>query len=111
MPMYRRKPVIVEAMQFSGDAAEIMAVCEWVRDKGYPWLLGSATAPNQTLIPEGGGKPGDKGIWIDPGSGMFIIRTRDRDIIIQLDDWIMFTDRDRFERCDPDTFRLLYQLV
>ena len=51
MPKFRKKPVVIEARQLVGPAGETMRVAEWVRENGYPWLLGDATRP-ETLTPE-----------------------------------------------------------
>lgn len=111
---FRKRPVVVEARQLVGSAAETMAVAEWIRDNGYPWLLGNALEPD-TLVPEGGGLPGDSGIYIDPATGELVIRTCEGDLRASYGDWVVqepFATADRkFYPCKPDTFEATHEPV
>ena len=107
---YRKKPVEIEAMQIAGSAGEQMQVCDWVRDNGYPWLLGNAMYP-MTLIPEGGGEPGDPGIYIDPATGELVIRTLEGDMRASYGDYIIRGVQGEFYPCKPDIFEATYEPV
>ena len=74
MPMFTKKPVTIEARQLVGTAGETMQVADWVRENGYPWLLGDATRPD-TLVPETTPAIPGAGLWIDPATGELVIRT------------------------------------
>ena len=110
MPMFTKKPVTIEARQITGDGAESMQVCEWVRDNGYPWLLGNALEPD-TLIPEGGGKAGNPGIYLDPATGELVIRTLEGDMRATHGDWIIRGVQGEFYPCKPDIFEATYELA
>lgn len=61
----------VHAMRLIGNGARTMAVCNWLVESGYPWLIGNALKP-ETLKPHGG-KSGDQGIYLDPSTGSLCI--------------------------------------
>lgn len=89
---YERITYRIEARQLTGTLAEFMAVCEWLVEKGYPWLLGNALVPTE-LRSKGGGT---HGIWIDPENGRLYIRflrdgeSRYFNIGARYGDWILF---------------------
>jgi hypothetical protein len=106
-----RYPVEVEAMQLVGTAVDTMHVCEWVRDNGYPWLLGNALDP-KSLIPEGGGKPGDQGIYLDPATGELVIHTVSGNIRASFGDWVFKVGEwlnAPFNTCSPVDFEATYE--
>lgn len=87
MPTVRKKTANCDGHQLVGNAGETMAVIEWVRRQGYPWLLGDANHP-ETLAPEGG-KAGDPGIYIEPSSGELVIHTGRESFHAAYTDWII----------------------
>ena len=104
---YRKKPVAVEAMQLIGDPPEIMEVCDWIVDNGYPWLLGNANEPS-TLVPEGG-TVDDPGIYIEPATGLLVIRTLEGDMRASLKDYIIKGVKGEMYPCKPDIFEATYE--
>lgn len=109
MTAFRKKPVVIEARQMTGSAAEVMTVCEWVVSKGYPWLLGDATRP-ETLA-AAGSEPGGAGVYIDPGTGEFVIRTLEGDMRVTWGDWVIRGVHGEFYPCKPDIFAETYEPV
>lgn len=107
-PTHRKKPVEIEARQFIGDAAQTMGIAEWVVSSGYPWLLGNALEPKK-LADADGNK--DKGVWIDPATGEFMIRTLEGDMRVAYGDWIIRGVQGEFYPCKPDIFKQTYEPV
>lgn len=100
------------AMRLWGDnSADTMAVCDWLRENGYPWLIGNALAPS-TLVPETGGKPGDRGIYLDPEDGALVVRTdEDGDWRAKYGDWVIKTRHGDVVTCNNSLFEVTYELV
>lgn len=108
---FRKKPVVIEAMQMIGEPSETMAVCDWIRDNGYPWLVGNALEPS-ALEPEGAdGQPGDPGIYIDPATGEVVIRTLEGDMRVSYGDWVIKGVEGELYPCKPDIFEKTYEPV
>ena len=110
MPKFRKKPVVIEARQLVGPAGETMRVAEWVRENGYPWLLGDATRP-ETLTPETTPAIPGAGLWIDPATGELVIRTLEGDMRATHGDWIIKGVQDEFYPCKPSVFESTYEPV
>lgn len=110
MPKFRKKPVVIEARQLVGPAGETMRVAEWVRENGYPWLLGDATRP-ETLTPETTPAIPGAGLWIDPATGELVIRTLEGDMRATYGDWIIKGVQGEFYPCKPDIFDATYEQV
>lgn len=118
---YRQRPFALEnlipmhtdevlAMQLVGTAVDTMQVCEWVRDNGYPWLMGNANQP-MTLVPEGGGKPGDPGIYLDPATGELVIHTHVGNVRAMFGDWVILMGDGFFYVCKPVDFEAKYESI
>lgn len=107
---FRKKPVVIEAMRLIGTASETMSVAEWIRDNGYPWLLGDATHP-ETLTPERPPAVEGGGLWIDPATGELIIRTLEGDMRATYGDYIIKGVQGEFYPCKPDIFESTYELA
>lgn len=107
--LFSKKPRKVLAMRLVGSATDTMAVCEWVRDNGYPWLIGDATMP-ETLIPEGGDQTSDIGIYLDPANGNLVIRTFFGDMRATYGDWVIQGVLNEFYVLNASMFEAYYQL-
>lgn len=101
-------PVVIEAMHLVGPPSDTMAVCEWVRNSGFPWLIGNALQPS-TLIPESGGKEGDPGLYIDPATGQLVIHTSEGNARAGYGDWIIKVAYGNVLTCKPDEFDSMYE--
>lgn len=87
MPKFRKKPVVIEAVQWSGNNAKE--------------LLGWA---------------GDNGVWgadfqIDIENGLVEILTLEGVMSADVGDWVIKGIRGEFYPCKPDIFEETYELV
>ena len=109
---YRKKPVVIEAMQLIGTARDTVQVLDWLADNRYPMLVGDYTKP-ETLryhdqVPEDDSRP-DKGFYIDPATGDLMIRTLEGDMRATYGDWIIRGVSGELYPCKPDIFALTYE--
>lgn len=109
MPYFTKKPVTIEARRMFGPAESTARVTDWVIANGYPWLLGNALEP-ETLKPHGG-KVGDAGVYIDPATGEFVIRTLEGDMRVSYGDWVIKGIKGEFYPCKPDIFDESYEVA
>ncbi len=86
MGFYRKKPVVIEAEQFTGD--NIDAVLDFVGD--------------MATCPEGKSMAKDQGL---------IIRTLEGDHHASVGDWIIKGVAGEFYPCKPDIFEATYELA
>jgi hypothetical protein len=86
MPRFRKKPVVIEAVQFDGEnSSEIFA-----------WLLSDLSSPHIRKVDE---------------SGVLVIRTLEGDMTAQKGDWIIQGVQGEFYPCKPDIFSATYESV
>ena len=109
---YRKKPVVIEAMQLTGTAGDTAQVLDWMAANLYPMLVGDYTKP-ETLryhdqVPEDDSRP-DKGFYIDPATGDLMIRTLEGDMRATYGDWIIRGVSGELYPCKPDIFALTYE--
>ncbi len=109
---YRKKPVVIEAMQLTGTAGDTAQVLDWMAANLYPMLVGDYTKP-ETLryhdqVPEDDSRP-DKGFYIDPATGDLMIRTLEGDMRATYGDWIIRGVQGELYPCKPDIFALTYE--
>lgn len=81
---YRKKPIIVEALQYTGTFSNLLEIIEWA---------GSVISP----------------IWINPGE--CYIRTLEGDMHVSEGDWIIKGVNGEFYPCKPDIFEKTYEKV
>lgn len=87
---YRKKPIEVEAIQWTGEnAIDVAIFCE-------------------ELLPEDG--IGQR-LFHDPRTTFFIIRTLEGDMEVSKGDWIIKGVKGEFYPCKPDIFQLTYEPV
>ena len=111
---FQKKPVAIEAMQLIGTAGDTAQVLDWMAANRYPMLVGDYTKP-ETLryhdqAPENDLRP-DSGLYIDPATGDFMIRTLEGDMRVSYGDWIIRGIRGEFYPCKPDIFESTYERV
>ena len=98
------KPTLeVKAMCVEGTLGDRHKVFAWMLDNGYPKLVGNASNPEELYDPALGKhiRP-DRGLWIDPHQGDFMIRTPRGDIRVEYGDWIIRGVAGEFYPCKPD---------
>lgn len=97
MPRFVKKPVEIEAMQFTG-LDSYMEMCEWAR----PHLEnpeGNTFSLKELFRFEGGKNP------------LMLIRTLEGTMAANLGDWIIRGVKDEFYPCKPDIFDATYDPV
>ena len=109
---YRKRPVVIEAMQLIGAAGDTAQVLDWLAANLYPMLVGDYTKP-ETLryhdqVPEDDSRP-DKGLYIDPATGDLMIRTLEGDMRATYGDYIIRGVQGEFYPIKPDIFEATYE--
>lgn len=111
---FRKKPVEIEAMQFSGPPRHTHALTSWMESNLYPFLVGDATKPATLRYPDqiaSDHSMPDKGIYIDPDTGELMIRTLEGDMRVGYKDWVIRGVQGEFYPCKPDIFAATYEPV
>ena len=99
---YRKKPVVIEAMQFNGTTAETHAVYQWVEQHTRGSFEPLAVIEGRKPCPE-------SGVSIDPRDGRLIIATLEGLHWVNLDDWIIKGVAGEFYPCKPEIFAATYE--
>lgn len=107
---YTKKPVTIEAMQFTDNILAVRAVTDWMEENGYPWLVGNALDPDSLRLR---GREDDEmkptsGMWIDPATGALMIRTLEGDMRVSFGDYVIQGIQGEFYPCKPDIFAATY---
>ena len=100
---YRKKPVVIEAMQLAGDASSWHAIYQWIESN----TLGSFEPMD---VIEGRKPYPASGISIDPSDGRLIISTPEGLHWVNPGDWIIRGVKGEFYPCKPDIFNKTYKL-
>ena len=108
---FKKRPVVIEAMQLIGAAGDTAQVLDWLAANRYPMLVGDYTKP-ETLryhdqVPEDDSRP-DKGIYIDPATGDLMIRTLEGDMRATFGDWVIRGVQGEFYPIKDAIFRETY---
>lgn len=96
MPMYKKKPVIVEAKQLIDDDRTLVEIEEWITGEDLSTLHGVAVSTIRSWIREHGGYP---------------INTLEGKMIASFGDYIIKGVQGEFYPCKPDIFHQTYELV
>ena len=106
---YRKRPVVIEAMEFTGKSMQII---EWLEANRYPFLIGNVLEPDTLRYPDqveiDDSRP-DKGIYIDPANGNLMIRTLEGDMRTVPGDYIIRGVQGEFYPCKSDIFAATYE--
>ena len=101
---YRKKPVVIEAMQLAGEIRDWHAVYQWIESN----TLGSF----EPLSVIGGHKPYPaSGVSVDPRDGRLIISTLEGLHWADPGDWIIRGVAGEFYPCKPEIFAATYEAV
>ncbi len=88
MAQFRKKPVVIDAMQFDGSGAlNRMAVLQFT----------GVSAENASAI-----------YWRDANGGEIVIRTLEGDMVASQGDWIIRGVKGELYPCKPDIFEATY---
>lgn len=94
---FRKKPVVIEAMQLVGSNADYHNVFSWVERH-----VGTFN-PLSQFIPK-------RGISIDPETGYVLIATLEGVMQARPGDWIIKGVQGEFYPCKPDIFEQTYEI-
>ncbi len=86
MPMYRKKPVVIEARNHTAMPEDIAAIIDWIRDNG-----GTAT-------------------WRHDYDASIVIQTLEGVMKAEPGDWVIRGVAGEFYPCKPDIFEATYEL-
>ncbi len=84
MPKFRKKPVVIEAMQFTDET----------KDQVFNWLPGNCSP-----------------VWDGNGNPALMIPTLEGDMMAILGDWIIKGVKGEFYPCKPDIFAATYEPI
>ena len=99
---YRKKPVVIEAMQLTGSSADMHDAYLWIEKH-----IGTAQTPG--FESDDDPRPVDNGVSIDPEDGKMVIRTLEGDMKADLGDWIIKGVNGEFYPCKSDIFAKTYE--
>ena len=111
---YRKKPVIIEAMEWRPTPRDGHNVTCWMEENLYPGLIGDTTRPEELRYPDqvpGDDSRPDKGWYIDPDTGDLMIRTLEGDMRATYGDYIIRGVQGEFYPCRSDIFAVTYEEV
>lgn len=91
MPMFRKKPVTIEALRFLGPWESAKPILNWIEDN----------------------KPIDRSgpRWADRDGGVLFINTLEGEMTAKAGDWIIRGIKGEFYPCKPDIFAATYEEV
>ena len=99
---YRKKPVVIEAMQFKGGSAELHAVYQWVESNTRGSFEPMAVIEGRVPCPA-------SGVSIDPRDGRMMIATLEGFHHVNLGDYVIRGVQGEFYPCKPDIFEATYE--
>ncbi|NCD23920.1 MAG: hypothetical protein EOL90_13435 [Spartobacteria bacterium] len=96
---YRKKPVVIEAMQLTGGTAQWHDVYQWIERNTQ-----GSFDPLAAEVPA-------SGVSIDPATGFVLIATLEGVMQAKPEDWIIRGVQGEFYPCKPDIFAATYEAV
>lgn len=104
MPMFRKRPVVIEARQLAGATSDVHGV--------YQWIESHTSGSFEPLAVLGGEAPAPKsGVSTDPGTGELLIATLEGVMRASIGDWIIRGVAGEFYPCRGDIFEATYEGV
>ena len=101
---YRKKPVVVEAMQLAGSNADLHAA--------YLWVERNTAGSFEPLDVLEGRKPCPaSGVSIDPATGFMLIATLEGVMQAKPGDYVIRGVAGEFYPCKPEIFEATYEAV
>ena len=97
---YRKKPVVIEAMEFEGTTSERMAVYQWIEAN----TQGSFDVNSDDPVPA-------SGVSIDAATGFMVIATLEGVMQVKLGDYVIQGVQGEFYPCKPDIFEATYEVA
>ena len=100
MPMFRKKPVVIEAMLFDGGTADTMAVYQWVERN----TQGSFDVNSDDPVPA-------SGVSIDAATGFMVIATLEGVMQVKVGDYVIRGTEGEFYPCKPAAFDATFEAI
>lgn len=97
MAKYRKKPVVIEAVQFDGTASSASIICQWANANDH-----ADDGPTISYVVHGG--------YPNVARGM-TIETLEGPMSVSAGDYVIRGVRGEFYPCKPDIFADTYELV
>ena len=94
---YRKRPVVIEAMQLVGNNAQLHAVYQWIESETQ-----GSFDPLSAEVPA-------SGVSIDPATGFLLIATLEGVMQAKPGDYIIRGVQGEFYPCKPDIFEATYE--
>ncbi|EGY53100.1 hypothetical protein [Neisseria shayeganii] len=91
---FRKKPVTIEAKQYTGEERNTIALYEWIHDVDLSSIFGVARAKIMAECAECGG---------------LLIPTLEGNMLASKGDWIIRGVQGEFYPCKPDIFEATYE--
>ena len=88
MPMFRKKPLVIEARQYTSDPQSCLDICQWAEI-------------------EHSAQPDEACCGIEP----IEIPTPEGDMTCQVGDWVIKGVKGEFYPCKPDIFDATYEAI
>src|SRR3990167_2486754 len=96
MSRFRKKPVVIEAMQFDGSVESATAICEWAGhdiESEEPWI--------DFVVHDS-----------EPRDAHDVqVHTLEGDMLVSVNDWVIRGVKGEFYPCKPDIFAATYEAV
>ena len=102
MPMFRKRPVTVEARQFAGSTGDVLGVYQWIESHTAGSFEPLAVLDGDMPAPE-------SGVSIDPGTGELLIATLEGVMRASIGDWIIRGVAGEFYPCKDSIFTATYE--
>lgn len=104
----------VQAVRFIGYTAYLRQILEWLPRSDYPELIGNALEPDSLRHPDD--QTGDwakpkKGHYIDPDSGVLLLRNPEGDAPVPVGWWLVQNERQEIQVLSPERFRETFRYV
>ena len=104
MRKFKKRPVVIEARQFIGSAADTHGIYQWIEENTLGSFEPLARIEGRVPWPE-------SGVTIDPRDGRMVIATLEGGHWVDLGDWIIKGVAGEFYPCKPDIFDATYEEV
>jgi hypothetical protein len=100
MAFYKKKPVVVEAMQFDGSSTSKHAVYLWAEK--HVGSFDFNFNADEDEVPK-------SGVSIDPATGCMVIATLEGIMTVSHGDYVICVIQGEFYPCKPDIFEATYE--
>lgn len=101
---FKKRPVVVEARQFTGSAADTHGIYQWIEENTLGSFEPLARIEGRVPWPE-------SGVTIDPRDGRMVIATLEGGHWVDLGDWIIKGVNGEFYPVKDEIFRKTYEAV